>query len=202
LFVEGDLMRRQIDNSILEMALVGYSAKRNEVVQKMADIQRQLGGRASASVTIQTAEPKLKHHINAAGRARIAEAQRRRWAASKSAESPAQPTPELSKPKRKLSKAGRAAIVAATKKRWALKRAEAAKVEQAATQKTSAKKTAARNTVKKALTKVAVQKAAPKKSTPAKRKRPVKTAVNNAAPVTAEPTAAAEVASTPEVVTQ
>ena len=36
-------MRRQIDTAILEMALVGFNAKRDEVVQKMADIERQLG---------------------------------------------------------------------------------------------------------------------------------------------------------------
>jgi hypothetical protein len=64
--------------------------------------------------------------MSAAGRKAIAEAQRKRWAASKkAAEGPA---PEVaSKPKRKLSAAGRKAIIAATKKRWALKRAEAAK---------------------------------------------------------------------------
>jgi hypothetical protein len=66
--------------------------------------------------------------MSAAGRKAIAEAQRKRWAASKAAS--AGEAPEVvSKPKRKLSAAGRKAIIAATKKRWALKRAEAAKAE-------------------------------------------------------------------------
>ena len=43
-------MRRQIDNSVLEMALVGYNAKRDEVVQKMADIERQLGIRRKGAL--------------------------------------------------------------------------------------------------------------------------------------------------------
>jgi hypothetical protein len=55
--------------------------------------------------------------VSAAGRARIAEAQRKRWAESKAASQSS--TPEVTpKPKRKLSEAGRKAIVAATKKRW------------------------------------------------------------------------------------
>jgi hypothetical protein len=59
--------------------------------------------------------------MSAAARARIGEAQRKRWAASKKASEP------VLKPKRRLSATGRKAIIAATKKRWALKRAETAK---------------------------------------------------------------------------
>jgi hypothetical protein len=119
-------------------------------------------------------------------------------------------TPEPSKPKRKLSAAGREAIVAATKKRWetfhAAKQAE--KPKPAVPKKTARKKTAvkappaktAKTTVKKA-TKVAVQKAAPKKSASAKTaKTPVKKAAKRSAQMTAQPTAAAESAPTPEVV--
>ena len=61
--------------------------------------------------------------MSAAARARISEAQRKRWAESKKA----QAAPEAVKPKRKLSAAGRKAIAAAAKNRWAAKRAEAAK---------------------------------------------------------------------------
>src|SRR5262245_63662915 len=59
--------------------------------------------------------------MSAAGRKRIAEAQRKRWAALKSTSEPAMTQPP--KRKRRLSAAGRAAIVAALKKRWAEKRA-------------------------------------------------------------------------------
>jgi hypothetical protein len=40
------LMRRQEDNSILEMALVGYTARRDAILQTMADIRSQLGAGA------------------------------------------------------------------------------------------------------------------------------------------------------------
>ena len=181
-------MARQTDNSILEMALVGYSAKRDEVVQKMADIQRQLGASAP------TAQVKRKHNISAAGRASIAEGQRRRWAASKeSAESPAS-----SKPKRRLSKAGRAAIVAAktdAKTKPAVTKKSATK---AAVKTTPA--TAARTTTKRTASKVHVQKAAPKKPISVKTKPSVKKGADDSATVIAQPTASVESAPTPEVV--
>jgi hypothetical protein len=65
-----------------------------------------------------------KPKFSAAGRARIAAAQRRRWAkvrAEKGAAKPSQAAKAAKKPRKrgKLSAAGRAAIVAAQKKRWA-----------------------------------------------------------------------------------
>ena len=69
-----------------------------------------------------------RRKMSAAGRRAIAEAQRKRWAASKNAAG-SRASQETPKPKRKLSAAGKAAIIAATKKRWALKRAEAAKAQ-------------------------------------------------------------------------
>ncbi len=59
--------------------------------------------------------------MSAAAREKIAEAQRRRWAAAKGEAAPE--TPAAPKPKRKISAAGKAAIAAATKKRWAAYRA-------------------------------------------------------------------------------
>ena len=120
-------------------------------------------------------------------------------------------TPEPSKPKRKLSAAGRKAIVAATKKRWAAFHVakEAKKREPAVPKKIVRIKTAvkatptktAKKTVKKAAPKVAVKRPAPKKSASAKTaKTPVKKASKRSAQMTAQPTAAAESALTPEVV--
>jgi hypothetical protein len=76
--------------------------------------------------------------MSAARRKRIAEAQRKRWAATKGASEPAMAQP--TKRKRRLSAAGRAAIVAATKKRWALKRATAGKPQPVAAKKAAQKK--------------------------------------------------------------
>src|ERR1035441_1575975 len=123
------------DIETLKMALIGYEAERQKIEATMAAIRSQLGGRASAPSTTPTGDAKPKHKMSAAGRARIAAAQRKRWAAAKKA---LEPAPATSKPKRKLSKAGRAALVANLAKARAAraaKRAEAAKAERAATPK-------------------------------------------------------------------
>lgn len=122
-------MRRQIDNTILEMALVGLNAKRDEVIRKMAEIEQQLRGRKNPTATgaalLLPAAAKPKRTMSAAVRKRMAAAQKKRWAAHR-AQSVSGESARSAKPKRRLSAAGRAAIVAATKKRWALKRAAAA----------------------------------------------------------------------------
>jgi hypothetical protein len=80
-------VRRQIDNTLLEMALVGLNARRDEVIRKMADIERQLGGHpkmASASnrsVRASAAAAKPKRKLSAAGKRAILAALKRRWAA-------------------------------------------------------------------------------------------------------------------------
>ena|ERR1035441_1589792 len=96
-------MRRQIDNSLLEMALVGYSAKRDDIVRKMAEIRLHLGGPTSAQATKPTGDAKPRRKMSAAGRARIAEAQRKRWAASKKAAEPWKRLPSLSGSSRRLA---------------------------------------------------------------------------------------------------
>ena len=155
-------MRRRIDRSLLEMALAGYQAKREEVVQKMADIKRQLGAEA-APVAARTGEGKRRRKMSAAGRKAIAEAQRKRWAASKKSTEPSA-APEAPKAKPRLSEAGRAAIIAGTKKRWALKRAEA---KRAATNKTATKVAAKAAPKKSPRAKVTNRKAAKKPGPPA-----------------------------------
>jgi hypothetical protein len=80
-------VRRQIDNTLLEMALVGLNARRDEVIRKMADIERQLGGHpqmASApnrSVRASAAAAKPKRKLSAAGKRAILAALKRCWAA-------------------------------------------------------------------------------------------------------------------------
>ena len=104
---------------MLEMALVGYQSRLAEVSAKIADIKALLGQRgpgrpkATAAGTDRAGAQK-RRTISKAGRARIAAAQRARWAAQKQQ----QAEPEKPK-KRKLSAAGLKAIRAATKKRWA-----------------------------------------------------------------------------------
>ena len=75
-------MAMQLDRLTLEAALVGYQRKMEEIESKMSDIRRRLGGSTPALRTA-SAVPGLrprKHRMSAAGRERIAAAQRARWA--------------------------------------------------------------------------------------------------------------------------
>lgn len=105
------------DHTLLEMAIVGYQAQLEKVTATIAEIKAQLGQRGpgrpkgTAKPAAAPAAPKQRT-ISKAGRARIAAAQRARWAAQKKEQ--AAPKPK----KRQLSAAGLKAIREATKKRW------------------------------------------------------------------------------------
>ena len=110
------------DNTLLEMAIVGYQSQLEGISAKIADIKAQLGqsgpGRPKAAATgTDHAGPQKRRTISKAGRARIAAAQRARWAAQKKQQ--AQPAQPAKPKKRKFSAAGLKAIREATKKRWA-----------------------------------------------------------------------------------
>jgi hypothetical protein len=110
------------DTTMLEMAIVGYQSHLESISAKIADIKAQLGqrgpGRPKATAAAATgkahAVPQKRRTISKAGRARIAAAQRARWAAQKKG-----PAPAAKPKKRKMSAAGLKAIREATQKRWA-----------------------------------------------------------------------------------
>ena len=110
----------KLDSATLAAALIGYQAELSKIDSKMAELRAHLrGSPPTTNGAGQTA--RKRGGMSAAGKRRIAEAQRKRWAALKAAKAgPA-------KPKRKLSAAGRAAIVKNTKARWAAVRAAAKK---------------------------------------------------------------------------
>jgi hypothetical protein len=115
------------DRALLEAALFGYQHQREEIEGKMAEIRGLLSGKSASGSTGATASepPTKKRTMSAAGRRRIAEAQRQRWAAQKSAkEAPAKK--RTGAKKRTMSAAGRQRIADATRKRWAALRAQKA----------------------------------------------------------------------------
>jgi hypothetical protein len=107
---------------ILQAAIVGYEHERAKIDDAIAELRRRLGesGTKAAKPAAPTSNARS---LSPAARSRIAEAQRKRWAAyhsNKSAKPAGRPQ------KRKLSAEGRKRIVEATKKRWAKFRAEQA----------------------------------------------------------------------------
>jgi hypothetical protein len=112
----------KLGNDILAAALIGYKTELSKIDAKMAELRAQLRDSPATNGTGRTA--RKSGGMSAAGRRRIAAAQRKRWAALKNAKA------ETAKPKRKISAAGRAAIVKAVKARWAAVRAAAKKTGQ------------------------------------------------------------------------
>lgn len=107
-----NLVRMEMDTSLLEAALAGYLARRNDIDAKIAEIRMELGG--SAPVARAAVKGRT---ISAAVRKRMAEGQKKRWAAYRaSAGAPAKKAPRQ---KRQLSPAAIKRISDATKKRWA-----------------------------------------------------------------------------------
>jgi len=77
-------MKKENDPGILQAAMLGYQQQLDEINAKIADLRRRLGSRGTtpAAGSAPRAQQK-KHRISPEGRARIAAAQRRRWAAAK-----------------------------------------------------------------------------------------------------------------------
>jgi hypothetical protein len=123
-------MPTKLDNHILAAAIEGYEAQKKRLDAQIAEIRQLLTG-GSAQPAASPEPGRKRRKMSAAGRKRIAEAQRKRWADVKkqSGAAPLAAKTAAQKPKRKLSAAGRKRIIEATKKRWALVRAAAAKQE-------------------------------------------------------------------------
>jgi hypothetical protein len=80
---EGTIMKKDEDPGILQAALLGYQQQLEVINGKIAELKRRLGGRSAAPTAVAARPPQKKHRISPEGRARIAAAQRKRWAAAK-----------------------------------------------------------------------------------------------------------------------
>ena len=119
---------QKLSTEIIHAAIEGFESQKRRLDSQIAELRQLLHGE-SIEAAGPSKSPTGKRGMSAAGRQRIAAAQKARWAkVKKTASSPA--TVEPKKRKRKLSAAGRKAISEATKKRWALKRAETQKASQ------------------------------------------------------------------------
>jgi len=128
-------MSTKLTPEVIAAAIQGFEAQKQHLDAQITELRAMLNGQQPSAES--TPRKGTRRKMSAAGRKRIAEAQRKRWAAAKGASVPAAPA---TKPKRKLSAAGRAAIVAALKKRWALKRAASEKPQAVAAKKAAPKK--------------------------------------------------------------
>ena len=73
------------DHSLFHAALLGYEHQLQQVTTAIADLQKRLryAGAGGVPAPVVKTPRRKKHRISGEGRARIAEAQRARWAAMK-----------------------------------------------------------------------------------------------------------------------
>ena len=112
------------DTELLRAALVGYQHQASVLTNRIEEIKQQLGSQTSDRAP-KPGTDTTKRQVSAAGRRRMADAQKRRWAAfHEQSGSPAKKAPGKGKGRRKMSAAGRERIAEATRKRWAAYRAQ------------------------------------------------------------------------------
>jgi hypothetical protein len=117
----------KFSNEDLAAAIAGFELQKQEIDAQIAEIRKRMrGAGAPSGAPAAAAAPGGKRTLSAEGRARIAEAQRKRWASQRKPGRATQAAPAKQAPKRKLSAAGRKRIIEATKARWARVKAEAA----------------------------------------------------------------------------
>jgi hypothetical protein len=73
----------KLDRDVMNAALIGYEQELERIKGKIVELQRQLGKNTLAAASAVRPRGARKHHVSAEGRARIAAAQRKRWAAAK-----------------------------------------------------------------------------------------------------------------------
>jgi hypothetical protein len=116
---------QKLTAEIIHAAIEGFESQKRRIDSQIYELRQLLNG-DSAETGTESGTPARKRKISAAGRRRMAAAQKARWAKIRGEAEPAssRATPKPAKQKR-LSAAGRKAISEATKRRWAAKRAEA-----------------------------------------------------------------------------
>ena len=133
----------KLTTEILNAAIDGYEAQKARIDTQIAELRAMLSGGATQPTAASEPRTRKNRRLSAAGRKRIAEAARKRWAAVKAAKE----APEPVKPKRNLSAAAKAKLVANLKKARAAKaaKAESVRAEKAAParRKAAVKKAAA-----------------------------------------------------------
>jgi|SRR5579871_649148 len=111
------------NTEILAAAIEGFEVQKKRIDAQIAELRQMLHPTASGTTD---GAPRKRRRMSRAARARIAAAQRKRWAESKQQSGIASPAAPARKKRRRLSAAGRKAIIEATKRRWAaLRKAQA-----------------------------------------------------------------------------
>lgn len=114
-------MTTKLNTELVTAAIAGFEEQKKRLDAHIAELRNML----LPEGTNGAGPAPNKRRMSAAARARIAAAQKKRWAEARKQAAPASSGAHIRK-KRRLSAAGRKAIIEATKRRWAaFRRAQA-----------------------------------------------------------------------------
>ena len=122
--VSKDMLKKHTEE-IINAAIDGFTAQKAQLNQRIAELRLLLNGGSHQAAAASEAAPARSRRMSAAGRKRIAMAQRARWAKVRGESEPGPATAKTPKAKRRISPEGLKRIIAATKKRWRLQKAAA-----------------------------------------------------------------------------
>jgi hypothetical protein len=74
------MARASHDQSTLQAALYGYEVQKQKIDEKIREVQAQLRGKTPTAAEKKTPKARVKRAMSPAARARIAAAQKKRWA--------------------------------------------------------------------------------------------------------------------------
>jgi cell division septum initiation protein DivIVA len=117
-------MPKKLSDDLISAAIEGFEAQKRRLDEQIQELRAMLPHNG-ASTGVTTRGPRKRRRMSAEARRRIAEAQRKRWAALRNQSGGAAPMKQAAKSKRKLSTAGRKRIIEANRKRWAAARGTA-----------------------------------------------------------------------------
>jgi hypothetical protein len=109
----------KLTNEIINAAILGFEEQKRNIDAQLRDLRAMLSGAPVETAILEAAKP-ARRKVSAAGREKMALAQKKRWAAKKAGATLSLPVAK--KAKGGITDAGRAALAAAMKKRWAAKR--------------------------------------------------------------------------------
>lgn len=115
---------QKLTPEIIHAAIEGFESQKRRIDSQIDELRQLLNG-GSAEPAAESGTPARKRKISAAGRRRMAAAQKARWAKVRGEVEPTSSAAPPKPTKRKMSAAGRKAISEATKRRWEAKRAAA-----------------------------------------------------------------------------
>jgi len=112
----------KLNRNVIEAAIVGFEHQKTQIDNQIAELRSMLTGPAAPAAMPEATRKRKK--FSAASRRKMAEAQKKRWAAIKgTSPAPATKPTKAPRPKRKISAEGMKRIIAAQKKRWRLAKA-------------------------------------------------------------------------------